>query len=114
MEKKRITAIFNWPEPEFIKDIQTFFGFINFYRRFICVFARIAYSLIKMLKNSGVKTKKEQFAKINNYFSNETRKSFSELVKTFTIVLLFRHFNWDLRIRLETDVFNYVISGIFF
>jgi len=114
MKKKRITVIFNWPEPEFIKNIQTFFKFINFYRKFICAFARIAYNLTEILKDSGAKTKKKQSARINNYFSNEARKFFRELVKAFTTVLLFRHFNWDLRIRLEINVFNYVISGIFF
>jgi len=93
MKKKRITAILNWPEPEFIKDIQTFLKFVNFYRKFIYVFARIAYGLTKMLKDSGVKTKKKQSAKINNYFSNEARKFFRELVKAFTIALLFRYFN---------------------
>jgi len=93
MKKKRITVIFNWPEPESIKNIQTFFKFVNFYRRFICVFARITYNLIKMLKNSGIKTKKKQFVKINNYFSNEARKFFRELIKAFTTVLLLRYFN---------------------
>jgi len=66
-----------------------------------------------MLKYSGIKTKKKQFARISNYFSNEVYKIFRELVKVFITVLLFRYFNWDLKIRLEINVFNYVISGIF-
>ena len=35
MEDKQIEAVKQWPEPQSIQDIQVFFGFANFYRRFI-------------------------------------------------------------------------------
>ena len=35
MEDERIHAVRNWPEPKSVRDIQVFFGFANFYRRFI-------------------------------------------------------------------------------
>ncbi len=32
MEEDRISTIFNWPEPEFVCEVQSFLGFANFYR----------------------------------------------------------------------------------
>ena len=42
-----------WLEPKSVQDIQVFFGFANFYRRFIQGFSQIAAPLTLMLKNSG-------------------------------------------------------------
>ena len=35
MEEERIKAVKNWPEPKFVRDIQVFFSFANFYCCFI-------------------------------------------------------------------------------
>ena len=43
----------NWPEPMSVRDIQVFISFVNFYRRFIRGFSRIAAPLTSMLKTIG-------------------------------------------------------------
>ena len=35
MEDKKMEAVKQWPELQSVQDIQVFFGFANFYRRFI-------------------------------------------------------------------------------
>jgi hypothetical protein len=35
MEKDKVATIVDWPVPKSVHDIQIFFGFANFYRRFI-------------------------------------------------------------------------------
>ena len=35
IKKDRISVILNWPEPGSVCEIQSFFGFANFYRRFV-------------------------------------------------------------------------------
>jgi hypothetical protein len=35
MAKDKVQTILDWPEPWKVKDIQSFLGFANFYRRFI-------------------------------------------------------------------------------
>ena len=35
MDQKKIQTILDWPEPRKVKDVQSFLGFCNFYRRFI-------------------------------------------------------------------------------
>ena len=46
----------NWPEPKFIRDIQVFLGFANFYCCFIQGFSRIAAPLTSMLRMSPIST----------------------------------------------------------
>ena len=53
MEDKKIKIVKQWPEPQSVRDIQVFFGFANFYRRFIQGFSRIAAPLTSMLKTLG-------------------------------------------------------------
>ena len=37
MAQNKIQTICNWPEPQQVKNIQSFLGFANFYRRFIYI-----------------------------------------------------------------------------
>ena len=53
MAADKIQAIQEWPTPQKVKDVQSFLGFANFYRRFIKNFANIAKPL-------HILTKKDQ------------------------------------------------------
>ena len=35
MDNNKVKVIQDWPEPQKVKDVQSFLGFANFYRRFI-------------------------------------------------------------------------------
>jgi len=35
MDTKKVQIIQDWPIPQWVKDVQMFIGFANFYRRFI-------------------------------------------------------------------------------
>ncbi len=52
MVEERIEAVKTWPEPQSVRDIQVFLGFVNFYRRFIQNFSRIAAPLTSMLRTT--------------------------------------------------------------
>ncbi len=54
MEEERIKAIHDWLEPQLVRDIQVFLGFVNFYQRFIQGFSRLTAPLISMLKTTSV------------------------------------------------------------
>jgi len=45
MDPVKVEGVKNWPVPKTVKEIQSFLGFINFYRRFIEGFASIAKPL---------------------------------------------------------------------
>ncbi len=50
MEPDCVRTIAEWPEPESHRDIQVFLGFVNFYRRFISAFSKIAKPMTDILK----------------------------------------------------------------
>jgi hypothetical protein len=45
MNPKKLDTIVSWPEPTSIKEVQSFLGFANFYRRFIDGYSRTALPL---------------------------------------------------------------------
>uniref|UniRef100_A0A672PXP9 TIAM Rac1 associated GEF 2 n=1 Tax=Sinocyclocheilus grahami TaxID=75366 RepID=A0A672PXP9_SINGR len=48
---RRVQAVKDWPQPTTIKELQSFLGFSNFYRRFIAKFSQICVPLTSLLKN---------------------------------------------------------------
>ena len=112
MEMDRISSIVNWPEPESIREVQMFLGFVNFYRRFIQGFSRIAAPLTEATKGSNTKLKKELVLQRAGFLSPEAQTAFRVLVRAFTTAPFLQHFDVMLPIRLKTDASGYAISGI--
>ncbi len=54
MEEEQIKAIYDWSEPQSVRNIQVFLGFANFYKQFIQGFNRLAASLTSILKTISV------------------------------------------------------------
>src|SRR5258707_15445574 len=54
MDPIKVQGVTDWPQPTKVKDVQSFIGFMNFYRRFIQNFSEIAHplhALTRKLKN---------------------------------------------------------------
>src|SRR5258705_7737336 len=45
MDPIKVQGVTDWPQPTKVKDVQSFIGFVNFYRRFIRNFSKIARPL---------------------------------------------------------------------
>src|SRR5258707_776649 len=45
MDPIKVQGVTDWPQPTKVKDVQSFIGFVNFYRRFIWNFSEIARPL---------------------------------------------------------------------
>jgi len=45
IQKEKVERVLNWPVPRNVKKVQKFLGLINYYRRFIKDFTRIAILL---------------------------------------------------------------------
>ena len=56
MDSEKIKAIQEWPEPTNLKETQSFLGFMNYYRKFIKDYSKIAEPMTRILK----KDKKEE------------------------------------------------------
>ena len=50
MDPSKVDTIVNWPSFINIKDIQSFLGFANFYRRFIYRYSRLAAPLTNLTR----------------------------------------------------------------
>src|ERR1700678_2585328 len=50
MSTAKVQTIQDWPEPKKVKDIQSFLGFANFYRRFISDYSDIVVPLTHLTR----------------------------------------------------------------
>ncbi|KAI3619099.1 retrotransposon nucleocapsid protein [Moniliophthora roreri] len=101
MNPKKLDTILSWPEPRKLKDLQSFLGFMNFYRRFIHDYSRITLPLTTLTKKS-----------ITFNFSDECRGSFEELKRRFTSAPVLRHFDPHAPCYVSTDGSDFTLSGI--
>ena len=53
IDPKKIEVILNWTQPENLKQLQSFLGFYNFYRRFIEGFAKLVLPLTRLTKKDN-------------------------------------------------------------
>src|SRR5258707_114632 len=52
MDPVKVQGVTDWPQPMKVKDVQSFIGFMNFYRRFIWNFSEIARPLHALTQES--------------------------------------------------------------
>ena len=101
MAQNKIQTICDWPEPRWVKDIQSFLGFTNFYRWFIYNYSDIVVPLTW-------RTRKD--APWN--FSEECQHSFNALKVAFTTAPILTHYQPDVPLIVETDASDYAVASI--
>ena len=52
MQDEKVATIRDWEDPENVKDVQSFLGFANFYRRFILNYSKVVAPMIKLTGKS--------------------------------------------------------------
>ncbi len=107
MNFARIAIVKNWVESTTRRHVRTFLKFVEFYRRFIKRFSKIARSLTNLLKEK----KKEEFDK-EFEFTKEARIAFDQLKEVFIKTFVLLHFDSKRKIRLKIDAFDFAISEI--
>jgi len=101
MNSSKINIIVNWFILINIKDVQSFLNFVNFYRRFIYDYSRIAISLTRFIRKD-----------VLFVWSQKCQIAFNILKKVFTFKIIFHHYNSDHKIVIEIDALNYVFKNI--
>ena len=97
----KIQTVLDWPKLRKVKDIQSFLGFANFYRRFIQDYSDIVVPLTRLTRK-GVPWN----------FSDDCRKSFLRLEDAFTSAPVLVHWTPNAPITVETDASDYAITAI--
>ena len=101
MDPAKIDTVINWPAPVNVRDVQSFLGFANFYRRFVFGFSKIASPLTNLTK------KGTKFS-----WTSDCQQTFNTMKKAFTSDLILMHFDPDKKIVVETDASDFVSAGI--
>ena len=112
MEEDRSSIILNSPEPQSVREVQSFLGFANFYSQFVKGFSRRSHLLTGMTKGEAQRTKKDVTLRKKDFLTSEACRSFQELVATFITLLWLFDFDAKRQIKLDIDASGYAIFGI--
>ena len=80
MDPVKVAGVRDWPSPKTVKEVQSFLGFVNFYRRFIENFSHIAHPLHHL-------TRKDEPWK----WTNEHQDAFTQLKGAITSTPILVH-----------------------
>ena len=108
MNSKRIQIIKKRFKFKIYRKVQIFLRFVNFYKRFIYRYFKIVASLINLLKNNEKKKKKDSFE-----WSKSVDQTFHQLCNIFMSISFLIHYDFFKKIRVKTDVFNFIVASIF-
>jgi len=100
IEQEKIKAVKEWKTPTKVKDIESFLGFANFYRRFIQNFSHTAKPL------NELKGKKEW------KLEEEHQRVFEELKKKITSQPVLALPRREGKFRVEMDASGHAIRGV--
>jgi len=101
MSDAKVKTIQEWLEPKKVKDIQSFLGFANFYRRFIFNYSDIVIPLTRL-------TRKDT----SWNFDENCRRAFNTLKQAFTSAPILTHWVPDAQLVVETDASDYALAAI--
>ena len=94
MDTVKLKGIRDWPAPKTVKEVRSFLGFGNFYRKFINKFSELAAPLNGLLKKD-----------VTFNWTQECQKSFDTLKQRFTSepVLMMPDQSRPFQIEVETS-----------
>src|SRR5712664_3202914 len=101
MAQYKVQIIQDWPEPQKVKDIQSFLGFANFYCCFIYGYSEITVPLTRLTRKGTPW-----------HFSDECHSAFEALKKAFTTALVLTHWIPDTQITIKTEASDYTLATV--
>ena len=103
MDQEKIASVLDWPRPENLKNVQSFLGFTNFYKRLIKKKSKHAAPLNALAKKD-----------ILFQWGPNQQKTFDDFKITFTTAPILFHFDPNKQAVVGTDVSDYMTAGVFF
>ena len=96
----KVESILKFPEPRNIKQLQSFLGLCNFYRKFQRNYAHITAKLSRVLQ------KNKQWN-----WSETERDAFNEIKEKFVSMVMMNHPNFERKFYLQTDASNIALGA---
>jgi len=101
MEKGKVDGVLSWLISKNVKDMRKFLGLINYYKRFIKDFAKVA-RLMNVLTRKDVKWQ----------WREEQEQAFDELKRIFMSRPVLAVPDLDKEFRVEVDISNYTTREV--
>ena len=101
MQEEKVAMIRNSEVPVYIKDLQSFLGFANFYQRFILNCSKVVSPLTKLTGKN-----------VSWQWNFKQKTAFEALKEAFTGTLILQHFDYERAMVAETDTSDYVSEGV--
>ena len=99
MRKTLVDAILEWPTPSSVRDVQSFIGLANFYRKFIFRYACIVRPISDILRT-------KRFV-----WGDAQKNSFVALKRALTTAPVLRHANSSKVFTVSTDASKYAVGA---
>jgi hypothetical protein len=116
IDPERVKTIQEWPTPATVREIRVFIGFMNYYRRFIANFSKLALPLTKLTQKGpnaargGPQQRREESQKLK--LDQEAMEAFRKLKNAFLDVPILGHYDPSRQTKVEVDASGGAIAGI--
>ena len=98
IDDDKVKVILTLDPPQTVKEVQTFMGHMNYYRRFMKGYAEFSRPIYGQIHNPG--------------WTEQCEVAFQQLKKNLAIAPILRAPDWDVEFHVHTDAFAYAISSI--
>ena len=99
MDPEKVQAVQNWQTPQCIKDVLSFLGFANFYRKFIYGYGNIIIPLTDFTRND-----------VPFIWTTKKQETFETLKRKITDKPVLLTFDFIKPVEIETDVSDFAIG----
>jgi RNase H-like domain found in reverse transcriptase len=101
MDPAKVTGVSEWQVLTAKKEVQSFLGFVNFYRRFIEAFSHLARPLFNLTKNDSI-----------FHWSSDEQTAFSALKQRITSALILALLNNSKPFQIEADSLDFATKAV--
>ena len=96
-----MASLLDWPKPQSVKDVHSFLGFANFYRRFVKGYSTVACPLTSLTRKGAT------FG-----WTTEADAAFNSLKLAFTSAPVLQHFQPLQPLTLEADASDFGLGCV--
>src|SRR3954447_21463224 len=100
-DPKKVEVVKKWPQPKNLKDLQSFLGLCNYYRRFILDYSQVAAPLTDLTHKDVTYT-----------WSPEAEQAFQEIKNRMTATPVLCIPNLDLPFTVTTDASDFAMGAV--
>ncbi|CAN6552287.1 unnamed protein product [Malus baccata var. baccata] len=101
VDKSKIDLVRNLPSPTSVREVRSFLGHAEFYRRFIKDFSKISTPLCRLLQKD-----------VTFDFNEECEKAFKHLKEMLTLAPIIRPPDWSIPFELMCDASDYALGAV--